>query len=76
MAEKLNRVVERLDSSEKKIYRHDERIQNLELFRSGTEQKLENLIEKIDDLVSIIKWFLGISITTLIGFFIWYIQTL
>lgn len=76
MMEKLNRIVERLDGNEDKISRHDSRIHELERFRYGTEEQIKNLIKQIADLISIIKWFLGVSITTLIGFFIWYIQTL
>lgn len=76
MAEKLNRLIERLDGNDKKIFQHDERIHDLERFRYGTEKQIENLIKQIADLISIMKWFLGVAVTSLVGFFIWYVQSL
>lgn len=76
MAEKLNRLVERLDSNDSKIFQHDDRIHELERFRYGTEAQIENLIKQIADLIAIMKWFLGVAVTSLVGFFIWYVQSL
>jgi len=53
---------------------HSERLDVLEQDRSRTEQKIENLCDQIKSLVSTMKWFMGVLITTLLGFFIWYIQ--
>lgn len=63
-----------LDTHTKRLNNHSDRIDNLEKFQSGTVIKIEHLIEQITSLISAIKWGTGITITTLLSFFIWYIQ--
>ncbi len=72
--EKHDRINECFDMHNRRLNSHGERIDKLEQFRSGTEVEIRNLIEQIKGLVATIKWGTGIVITSLIGFFIWYIQ--
>ena len=65
----IEKVCERLDN-------HSGRIKDLERFQSGVTVEIKNLCDKIDDLVTTIKWASGVTFATLIGFFIWYIQRL
>lgn len=74
--EKHKRIDERLDNHKDRLNNHGNRIDKLEQFRSSTETEIKNLIIQIGDLISIIKWFMGLFGTALIGFFIWYVQTL
>lgn len=74
--EKHSRIDEKFTVNEKRLNNHSERIDNLEQFRYSTEVEMKNLIKQIGDLVSVIKWSMGLLITTMVGFFIWYIQML
>lgn len=74
--EKHKRIDEKFELHEKRLNNHGNRIDKLEQYQSRTEVKIENLIEQIKSLVSTIKWAMGLTITTLLGFFIWYIQSL
>lgn len=74
--EKHKRIDEKFELHEKRLNNHGNRIDKLEQYQSRTEVKIENLIEQIKSLVTTIKWAMGLTITTLLGFFIWYIQSL
>lgn len=76
MEEKLNHLSEKLDTQVVRINDHSKRIDELEKSDARITTKMEHLIEKIDSLISTIKWAGGIAFTTLVGFFIWYIQSL
>lgn len=73
-------VVEQLDELE-------ERIRYLEIRDTATSERLDNLIIKVDKLVTTIEQFMnstrklilgiaGTSIMVLVGFFFWYIEKL
>lgn len=65
-----------IETINKRLDNHSDRIRQLELSEAQTGQKIENLIEKLDNLTSWIKALVMLGATTLVGFFIWYIQTL
>jgi hypothetical protein len=73
---KHERVDEILDNHDSRLNDHDRRIDLLEQFQSRSEVQIMNLCKEIESLVSTIKWSMGLLITTLLGFFIWYIQNL
>lgn len=73
---KHERVDEILDNHDSRLSDHDRRIDLLEQFQSRSEVQIMNLCKEIESLVSTIKWSMGVLITTLLGFFIWYIQNL
>lgn len=62
-------VVNKLDD-------HEKRIGNLEINEAKSGEKINNLIEKIENLMTWIKALVMLGITTFAGFFIWYIQTI
>lgn len=66
------------DVQELKIDRddHEVRIRGLELSNSSILVEIKHLIESVNGLVSMLKWGFGIGLTTLLGFFVWYIQKL
>lgn len=53
---------------------HERRITSLEVSESSIMAKIENLVDSVRSLISMLKWGFGIAFTTLLGFFIWYIQ--
>lgn len=73
---KHERVDEILESHDSRLGDHDRRIDLLEQFQSRSEVQIMNLCKEIESLVSTIKWSMGVLITTLLGFLIWYIQNL
>lgn len=73
---KHKRIDERLEVQDKRINNHSERLDRLEQYQSKSEEQIKNLCKQIESLVSTIKWSMGLLITTLIGFIIWYIQNL
>lgn len=68
--------MEGLENINKRLDNHSDRIRQLELSEAMTGQKIENLIEKLDSLTSWIKALVMLGATSLVGFFIWYIQSL
>lgn len=72
--EKHKRIDERLDVHDTRINNHSERIDKLEQYQSKTETQIANLCEQIKNLVTTMRWFMGLIVGSGIGFFIWYIQ--
>lgn len=67
----INQCIERQNI---RLDNHGKRLDNLEKFESSTRVEIRNLIDQIKSLISTIKWGTGLTITTLLAFFIWYIQ--
>ena len=55
---------------------HETRIRSLEISGGTLGGKVDGLCEKIDDLVTVIKWLIVCGTTSLGGFFLWYIQSI
>jgi len=72
--EKHKRVNERLDTHERRINNHSERIDKLEQYQSRTEAKIENLCDQIKSLVTTMRWFMGLSVGALVSFFFYAVQ--
>ena len=73
---KHERVDEIIENHNSRLGDHDKRIDLLEQFQSRSEVQIMNLCKEIESLVTTIKWSMGVLITTLLGFVIWYIQNL
>lgn len=69
-------VTKQLDTHERRLNNHGDRIDKLEQYQSRSEVQINNLCDQIKSLVSTIKWSMGLLITVLVGFIIWYIQHL
>ncbi|KEH99978.1 hemolysin XhlA family protein [Clostridium botulinum] len=54
---------------------HSNRLEFLEKSNAVHNTEINNLCKQIGDLITTIKWFIGLTITTLLGFFIWFIQS-
>lgn len=58
------------------IQEHEERIRMLEITNTRLAERIDNLCKEISSLTSWIKGLVIAFLTTLSGFFIWYIQSL
>jgi|GEM_PF-427084 len=74
--ERMDRLSERVDICDKRLDVHSKDIDELKQYRSRTETKIENLCDQIKNLVTTMRWFMGLFASSLIGFFIWYIQNI
>ena len=74
--ERHGNIIKTIDDVHGRLNNHSDRIKDLEKFQSGVTIEIKNLCDKIEDLVSTIRWASGVAFMTLIGFFIWYIQRL
>jgi len=59
-----------------KLYDHENRIRELEINEARISEKIEGLIEKLDNLTNWIKALVMLGLTSLLGFVIWYIKNL
>lgn len=74
--EKHRQIDYRLDVAEKRLDNHSERLDRIELINGRLEERLKSLIKQLESLNTTMRWFMGLMIGTLLGFFIWYIQRL
>lgn len=44
---------------------HETRIQTLEVKEATGEVRFESLCKRLDDLITVIKWFIGITVATI-----------
>ena len=72
--ERHDTVYNRLGEHKERLNNHGERLDSLEQHRSKVEYQIENLIKKIDDLLSTLYWVLRIILGSGLGFFLWYIK--
>jgi hypothetical protein len=75
-AEKHRRVDDRIDNHETRLNNHGERIDRLEQYRSRAEVQVEQLCKQIKSLVKAMWWAMGLAVSTLLGFFVWYVQNI
>ena len=74
--EKHKRVDERLADHDRQLKDHDKRIGDLEKYQSRAEEQVSQLCQQIKSLVKAMWWAMGLTVTSLLGVFIWYVQTI
>lgn len=67
-------LLERIDRNETRLNNHSDRIDKLEQYRSSIEQQLKSLVEQVANLVSIMKWFMGLFLGAFVSFFFYAVQ--
>lgn len=67
-------VDKRLDGLETVTKNHDDRLDELEKYKSKSEVQITNLCDQIKSLVSTIKWSMALLVTSILGFVIWLVQ--
>lgn len=73
-SEKHKRVNEILDNHEERLNDHTNQIDNLNISDAKHDTQIDNLCEKIGDLVVTTKWFIGLMGGSFIGFFFYAVQ--
>ena len=74
--EKHKRLEEKLEIHERRLNAHSEKLDNLEQDTASFKAELRSLCDNLKALTSVMKWFIGIWVTTLLGFFIYSIEKL
>lgn len=72
--EKHKRIDEKLNTHEQRLNNHGSRIDRLEQYQSKTETMIKNLCERIDGLVTTMRWFIGLLVGALVTFFFYVVQ--
>lgn len=67
-------VRKELDTHERRINNHSERIDKLEQSNAELKVHIQNLCSNLENLTSAIKWLLGLGVGSLVGFFFYVIQ--
>lgn len=76
LEEKFKNIDTKDKVQDERLNNHSGRLDKLEQYRERSDEKIENLCKQIESLVSTIKWAMGTLIVALIGFALWYIQSL
>jgi hypothetical protein len=67
--EKHDRINKKLDLHDKRLNSHADDIDILKISDTKHNEQIDNMIEKIDQILSQNHWFIGIVIVQLLGFF-------
>jgi enoyl-[acyl-carrier-protein] reductase (NADH) len=68
-------VADKLQTHEKRIDNHAERIDNIEKREAARDVKIDNLCEKLENQTKSINILVGTLASALIGFFFYAVQT-
>ncbi|MTI56171.1 hemolysin XhlA family protein [Geosporobacter ferrireducens] len=74
-AEKHKQVDDRFQVLERRVNKHSEKIDDLAEDSREYKIQIQNLCKQIEDLTKTIKWYTGLLATSLIGFFIYAVQS-
>jgi len=67
---------EKIEAHERRINKHGEILDKLEQDNACSKAEMKNLCENLKSLTSVMKWFIGTWVVTLLGFFIYSIEKL
>ncbi|APC85766.1 hemolysin XhlA family protein [Clostridium botulinum] len=72
--EKHKRIEEKINVHDIRLNDHSKRIDKIEQSQSRTDAKMENLCDQLKQLVSVLKWYVGLTVGGLVSFFLYAIQ--
>jgi chromosome segregation ATPase len=72
--EKNKSINTRLDTHEKRLNNHADRLDEIEQFRARSETQITNLCDQIKSLVTTMRWFIGLMVGAFVGFFFYAVQ--
>jgi predicted nuclease with TOPRIM domain len=72
--ERHKRIDEKLESHERRLNNHSERLDRIELANGRLEERLNNLIQQLEQLNKTMKWFIGLLVGAFISFFFYAVQ--
>ena len=67
-------VKEKISTLETRVKEHGKKIDRIEIEQAKFAIQIQNLCSDIKNLTGVLKWLVGVIITTLVGFFIFAIQ--
>ncbi len=67
--EKHKRIEEKINVHDIRLNDHSKRIDKIEQSQSRTDAKMENLCDQLKQLVSVLKWYVGLTVGGLVSFF-------
>ncbi|EAA0010122.1 TPA: hemolysin XhlA family protein [Clostridioides difficile] len=67
-------VKEKISTLETRVKEHSKQIDRIEIEQAKFAIQIQNLCSDIKNLTGVLKWLVGVIITTLVGFFIFAIQ--
>ncbi|RXI70489.1 hemolysin XhlA family protein [Clostridium tetani] len=67
-------IEHKLKIHEKRINNHSDRLDKIEQAQSEFKVEIKNLCDNIKSLTNTMRWFMGIWVTSLLGFFFYSIQ--
>jgi hypothetical protein len=72
-----NEVIEmKINEHDKKILELDKRMDENERKNAEFRIQVENLCKDIQSLTVTMRWFIGLLVGSMVGFFIWYVQNI
>lgn len=72
--ERHKRIDEKLESHERRLNNHSERLDRIELANGRLEERLNNLIQQLEQLNKTMKWFITALVGAFISFFFYAVQ--
>ena len=72
--ERHKRIDEKLDTTERRLNNHSERLDRVELVNSRLEERLSGLITQLGNLNTTLKWFIGLIAGSFVAFFFYAVQ--
>lgn len=72
--ERHSQINYRLDIAEKRLNAHGERLDRIELANSRLEERLNSLINQLEQLNKTMKWFVGLMVGAFVSFFFYAVQ--
>jgi peptidoglycan hydrolase CwlO-like protein len=72
--ERHKRIDEKLDTLNKRVNNHSERLDRIEQAQSEFRIEIKNLCEDLKSLTSVLKWFIGLLVGSFVAFFFYAVQ--
>ena len=72
--ERHKRIDEKLETTERRLNNHSERLDRVELVNSRLEERLSGLITQLGNLNTTLKWFIGLILGSFVAFFFYAVQ--
>ncbi|WP_061342912.1 hemolysin XhlA family protein [Clostridium botulinum] len=66
---------DKLETHDRRLNNHGDRLDKLEQDNASFRTELKNLCDNLKQLTGVLKWLIALGISTLVGFFIYTIQT-
>ena len=72
--ERHKRIDEILDTQDRRLNSHSERLDKIEYVNGRLEERLDGLIDKLGTLNTTLKWFIGLLVGAFVSFFFYAVQ--